>query len=66
MAAHFSLYAAGGGVIGISLCRLTEDGWIVEQSWERLPSAARPPVGNQERQGFPVYFWETEDVSAVM
>jgi hypothetical protein len=66
MAAHFSLFAAGGGVIGISLYRLTDDGWIVEQSWERLPRAARRPVGSQERQGFPVYFWETEDICEFM
>jgi len=66
MAAHLSLYAAGERLIGIYVCRITEKGWIVEQSWERLPPAARSPAGAGERQAFPVFFWETESVCAVM
>jgi hypothetical protein len=66
MAAHFSLYAAGGRLVGVYLCRITEKGWIVEQSWERLPPHARSPAGAQDRQAFPIFFWETENISAVM
>jgi hypothetical protein len=66
MAAHFSLEAIDGGVIGISVCRITEKGWIVEQSWERLPPAARHPAGGRARQAFPIYFWETEGESVFM
>lgn len=67
MAAHFSLCAVGGRILSVYLCRITEKGWIVEQSWERLPPEARSPAGEEgERQGFPVFFWETESVYAVM
>jgi hypothetical protein len=66
MAAHFSLDAGESGVIGIYLCRITEEGWIVEQSWERLPPAARHPTGGRNRRAFPIYFWETTDAPIFM
>lgn len=66
MAAHLSLYAAGERLVAIYVCRITEKGWVVEQSWERLPASARSPARETERQGFPVFFWETESVYAVM
>jgi hypothetical protein len=66
MAAHLTLFAAGGRLVGIYVCRITEKGWIVEQSWERLPPFARRPAGGGERQAFPIFFWETEDVPAIM
>lgn len=66
MAAHFSLYAAGGRLVAVYLCRITEHGWVVEQSWERLPPLARWPAGGRGRQAFPVFFWETESISTVM